>query len=536
MHSHSGAGVSTRERTFGSFDVIAVGSGHNGLVAAAYLAAAGKRVLVLERNAWFGGGVVTRELTVPGFRHDQHSMAHIFIQGNPLLLNDELGLKSKYGLRYVFPESPMSSIFEDGATLAMYRDRARTSAEIARYSSRDAASFVRLSEKAATWLPMIAASLFAAPMPLGASTALLDQSREGRELWRTAQMSTHELLCQYFENDRVKTHFARVAGENLASPDEKGTGLGLFVFLGFLEHYGFGVPIGGSAALTHSLLACIEDHGGTALSELDVARVTTQGGRATGVHTTDGRQFDARDGIIAAIHPHHLGRMVEGIDPEVAADAAATEISQNACITVHAALKQPLRTLHGAALRSVMIELLPTDYETLRRSFDELRYSRLSSYPLVGLGSLSEFDPSRVPGGQAVVHAWDYVPYERADGRSWDEVKAEYAQRMIQHMGKFLGNMTHENILAYHCDSPLDMERTSSSFVRGDLHGVAMPSYQLGAHRPTPALGQYTVPNIERLYLVGPFQHPGGGVFGAGRAAAQRFCEDLKIDFAVARR
>ena len=103
-------------------------------------------------------------------------------------------------------------------------------------------------------------------------------------------------------------------------------------------------------------------------------------------------------------------------------------------------------------------------------------------------------------------------------------------------MGKFLRNMTHGNILAYHCDSPLDMERTSSSFVRGDLHGVAMPSYQLGAHRPTPALGQYTVPNIERLYLVGPFQHPGGGVFGAGRAAAHRFCEDLKIDFDAARR
>jgi phytoene dehydrogenase-like protein len=527
--------MSSQAHSSRSFDVIAVGSGHNGLVAAAYLSAAGKRVLVLERNAWFGGGVVTRELTLPGFRHDQHSMTHIFIQGNPLLLNDELGLKSKYGLRYVFPESPVSSIFEDGETLTMHRDRARTRAEIARYSPPDAASYERLSEKAAAWLPMIAASLFAAPMPLGASTALMDQSREGRELWRTAQMSTHELLCQYFENERVKTHFARVAGENLVSPDEKGTGLGLFVFLGFLEHYGFGVPIGGSGALTNSLIACIKDHGGSVLSEVDVDRVTTKAGRASGVHTRDGRQFDATDGVIAAIHPHHLGRMVEGIDPEVASDAAAAEISQNACITVHAALKQPLRTLKGAALRSVMNELLPTDYETLRRSFDELRYGRLSNYPLVGLGSLSEFDASRVPSGNATVHAWDYVPYQRADCRSWDEAKSEYAERMIHHMGKFLKNMTHDNILAYHCDSPLDMERTSSSFVRGDLHGVAMPSYQLGAHRPTPALGQYTVPNIERLYLVGPFQHPGGGVFGAGRAAAQRLCEDLGVDFDQAR-
>ena len=73
-------------------DIIVIGSGHNGLVAAAYLAAAGRRVLVLERNEWFGGGVVSRELTRPGFTHDQHSMSHIFIQGNPLLLNDDLGL------------------------------------------------------------------------------------------------------------------------------------------------------------------------------------------------------------------------------------------------------------------------------------------------------------------------------------------------------------------------------------------------------------------------------------------------------------
>src|SRR3954463_2434873 len=165
-------------------DIVVIGSGHNGLVAAAYLAAAGKKITVLERNPWFGGGVVTRELTVPGFRHDQHSMAHIFIHANPLLANDELGLKSKYGLKYVFPQLPMMSVFEDGTTLGLYRDRERTCAEIAKFSKHAARASRWLAAKAPPYMPMFLGAFYSPPPPLGASYALMDQSREGRELWR----------------------------------------------------------------------------------------------------------------------------------------------------------------------------------------------------------------------------------------------------------------------------------------------------------------------------------------------------------------
>ena len=513
-----------------SADIIAVGSGHNGLVAAAYLAVAGRQVLVLERNAWFGGGVVSRELTLPGFRHDQHSMSHVFIQANPLLKDDELGLRSRYGLEYIFPDVPMMSLFEDGSTLKLYRDRERSAAEIAKFSARDAEAFRRLSLQAAAWLPLIASSLYVPPAPVGAAHAMLDSSREGRELWRVIQMSSHDLLCGLFEHERVRMHFARVAGENLVSPDEKATALGVYAFLGFLEACGFGVARGGAGRLTDALIACIRDHGGQVVANADVARIKIANGRATGVETVDGRTYAARDAVIGAIHPHLLGSMIDGMDSGARAAAEATQISDAACITVHAALGEPLRFRARDRVDAVMVEMLPDSYETLRRGFDELRYGQFMPHPLLGLGSLSQFDASRVPAGKAIMHLWDYVPYRRPDGRSWDDTKQQYADRMLGHLSKFVANIP-GCLLQIHVDSPVDMERTSPSFRRGDLHGISTASYQSGAHRPTPELGQYMVPGIDRFYLVGPFQHPGGGVFGAGRATAMKMFEALGMDF-----
>jgi phytoene dehydrogenase-like protein len=516
-----------------TWDVIAVGAGHNGLVAAGYLAKAGKKVLVLERNPWLGGGVVTRALTVPGFLHDQHSMAHIFILANPLIRNDELGLVGKYGLKYVYPETPFYSVFPDGGFIGLHRDVERTAQDIARYSQKDAQAYRDFAVQARGIIPMLVATFYTPPAPLGPSYAMMDQSPQGQDFMALMQKSATEVICDLFENDRVRNHFGRLVGENLASPDEKGTAIGIYVFAGFMEAYGLGCPVGGSGQLTAALARSIEDRGGKVVPSADVTRVVVKNGRATGVEVAGQGLFEAKEGVIGAIHPHDLGAMVDGVDPRIVKGASRVVLSDNGCITIHAALNEPLKFKAGPHInKGYMIDMVPETFNDLRRFFDELKYGMPQS-SLLGLGSPSGHDPGRAPAGKATVHMWDYVPYDHPSGgaAAWDQRKLEHAEEMLARAAPYIENLTKANIIAMHVDSPLDMERTSKSFRKGDIHGVAPAMHQMGAHRPTPDLGQLRVPGVERLYLVGPFMAPGGGVFGAGRAAAVQMLGDLKIDF-----
>jgi phytoene dehydrogenase-like protein len=149
-------------------------------------------------------------------------------------------------------------------------------------------------------------------------------------------------------------------------------------------------------------------------------------------------------------------------------------------------------------------------------------------------GDESIGDPSRVPPGRGLFHGITFAPYNLADGgpRRWDEIREQMGDRSLRHYQQFVKNLTPENISKRTVVTPLDHARNMpTSMPGGDVHGVAPYFYQAFGHRPTPDLAQYTVPGVERLYLVGPFMHPGGGVFGAGRATAMKMFDDLKLNF-----
>jgi phytoene dehydrogenase-like protein len=517
-------------------DVVVLGAGHNGLVAAAYLAKAGKNVLVLERKAWAGGGVSTRELNTPGFWHDEHSSVHIMIQGNPLITSDELGLFRRFGLKYNYSDVPHATIFDDQSTLITYKDLDKTCESIAKVSARDAEAYRRFAANSAKMLPLILSGLYTPPLPMGALVAMLDQSEEGRVMFDAMQRSSLEVANRVFESDKVKIHLLRLVSENLQMPDELGTAMGMYLMPGIIHGYGVSQPVGGSGKLSESLIRCIEHYGGEVRCNSEVRHVVVNSGRAAGVELSDGERIAARDAVVGAIHPHKLRQFVSGVDEGVLERAEKTTLASFSLFVSHYDLHSQAQFYAGAEVgRATMLEMLSTSrLADMLDDFDSLRRGRISNRRLIAGGDESINDPSRVPPGKGMFHGITFAPYDLAEGgpAKWDEIKEEVGDRSLNAYRKFVSNLTAQNIIARSVFSPLDLERGSpNSMVRGDVHGVAPFFYQSVAHRPTPDLGQYTVPGVERLYLVGPFMHPGGGVFGAGRATAIKMFEDLSMNF-----
>lgn len=518
------------------YDIVVMGGGHNGLTAAAYLAKAGKKVLVLERQPFVGGGVVTREINTPGYRHDLHSSCHIMIQGNPLITQDELGLIGRYGLNYHYSDVPYASIFPNNETLITYKDLDRACAEIARFSTKDADTYRMFAERSMAMIPMFMSGLYAPPLPYGPFMAMLDSSDEGREILDAMSRSSLDIIDRDFEDDRVKIHLLKLVTENLQLPDELGTGMGIYLMPGIIHTFGVSQPVGGSGGLTDALVRSLEADGAEIRLNAEVAQILVSGGRATGVRMADGEEILAKDAVIGAIHPHKLEQFVKGLDEKVYRRANRVNTSTQSLFVSHYDLKERTKYLAGEEItRATMLEYFTFDkLSDLLDDFDYLRRRRITPRRLLGGGDETHGDPTRAPAGAGIFHSITMAPYdiEGKGPRYWDEIKDDYAAETLRQYAPFISNLTPDNIIAATHWSPLDMERSSpNSFVNGDMHGAAPFLYQTVGHRPTPDLGQYTVPGAERLYLVGPFMHPGGGVYGAGRATAIKMFDDMGIDF-----
>jgi phytoene dehydrogenase-like protein len=519
-----------------NYDIIVVGAGHNGLTCAAYLAKAGKSVLVLERNDWLGGGVVTQEILAPGFKFDLHSSLHVNIQANPLIRNDELKLQSKYGLKYLYPDAIYSTMFEDGTSLITYKDIDRTCENIARISPRDAEAYRRFALNGMKIVPMVTQSLFTPAPQQGPFYALLDQSLEGQEMFRALQMSKLDICREWFENEKLIIHLLKFSAETLTAPEDMGTGFILYTMPGMVHTYPIGIPVGGSGALVDSLVACLKDYGAEFRTEAPVEKVLVRQGRATGVRLASGEEIAARTAVIGQIHPWLIGDTVEGVAPDVVARARRVRTGAFSIMPLHLALKEPPQYICGAeAGRVILANYAPPTLERFLRLFDNYRYGDLwaegSTDSIMASHMQCQFDATQCPPGRAAITVYGFGPFDlRTGAASWDERQSEVGDWVLERYRAYAPNVTDANIIGRRFDTPLEILRHSSMFQKGDVSGAGEYLHQIGGHRPNPELAKLKIPGIENLYLTGTAINV-SSVSGAGRATAIKACQDLNINF-----
>jgi phytoene dehydrogenase-like protein len=228
-----------------SAEVVVIGAGHNSLIGAAYLAAAGLDVVVLEEQTQVGGNTITEELTLPGFRHDSCSSAHVLIQSNPLVKDDELGLAA-LGLRYVHTDPTVVLPLPDGDATVMSRDRETTAAELGRWSEEDGAAYLRIL---ADWEGGLAASHSAW------NAARLDPATSAADAEYAAlrRRSATDVIAEGFTHQRSRDLLTWLSFATITDPRSPGTGILPFSITAGRAQFGWATPIGGSGTLPDAL-------------------------------------------------------------------------------------------------------------------------------------------------------------------------------------------------------------------------------------------------------------------------------------------
>ncbi len=522
------------------YDAIVIGGGHNGLVCAFYLARAGLKVRVLERRHVVGGAAVTEEFA-PGFRNSTASYTVSLLR--PKIIAD-MRLHER-GWRVI--ERTISNFLpHEGGYLKLGGGTARTQAEFARFSKKDAEAFPAYEtalERVADVLRDLA--LKTPPNAGGGLRALLAAASQGRRLTGMdveAQRdvmdlfvkSARDFLDGWYENDFVKGAFGfdAVVG-NYASPDTPGSAYVLLHHV-FGEVGGkkgmWGHSVGGMGAITRTMAeACVE--AGVEISlEAPVAKVLSDGGKASGVRLESGEEIAAP--IVAAnVGPALLFRqMIDRSDlPPAFARRMDGFKTGSGTFRMNVALSElpDFTVLPGkqvAEHHTAGIIIAPTmDY--MDRAFTDARATGMSRAPIVEIKLPTSVDDSLAPPGKhiASLFAHQFAPV-LPDGRSWDDARDEAAELIIDTVTAHAPNFR-SAIIATQVHSPLDLER-KFGLVGGDIFHGHMSLDQLYAARPVLGHGDYRMP-IAGLYLCGSGAHPGGGVSGApGHNAAHEILRD----------
>ena len=511
------------------FDGIVIGAGHNGLTAAAYLAGAGLRICVLERNSWIGGGCTTEEPILPGFRCNLHSNFYIGFRDAPLTRDLRL---ERYGFSTIEPPVQHAITMRDGTALVLHRAIEKSCASLARFSKRDAATFRDLHQLYAVKMrPFFVALMYNQPLAREKLSELLS-GPEGREFLAYAGRDFFQTVDSRFEDRRVRT-LLKVLMHAGTGENEPGTGLALPMIISALLDTA--LPVGGSASLPAALVRVIEGNGGVVRSSAEVREICSEKGRATGVRLADGARIDAAKFVASAIDAPGTLRLAgeEHFPAAVRHKLAHWHWGNHSLCTLHLALDAP--PAYTAArfdpdLASAWnIVFGAEDDDEVAGSFEQCRRGAFPDHPLGNGACNTIIDPSYAPAGKHVAFWWPFAPYALQDGpEGWQRRRAEYAERLLAVWQSYAPNLRGDTVLGSYLYTPRDIPRHIANMVQGAVRMGAFVPSQLGINRPHPLLAGYRAP-LEGLYLCGSSNHGGGANGAPGYNAANVIAEDLRL-------
>ncbi len=509
--------------------VVIVGAGHNGLVAAGYLARAGLEVQVLERRDVVGGAAVTEEW-FPGYKISTCSYVCHILQKKVI---DELELR-KYGF-HVYPIDPMRvHPFPNGKVITFWHDDEKTVDEVRKISPEDAEAWM---DWANLWhrAVRILSDYYLGPPP--SLTELAERFREEGEeelLETLLTVPYRDLIDRYFVSDEIKAAVSNGATDvgDISAPGSSYL-IGLYRFSAFRDDTeNYGIVRGGMGGITQSMARSAEAAGVTIRTGAEVERIVTQSGRAVGVRLIDGEMIEG-DLVLSNADPKrtYLKLLEEGdLDQEFVDEVTALKTMSGSAKFLCSLRELPdfsgyLGTEYNPE-HLAMISLCPS-VEQSEITWNDAKNGRVPDTPIIQVQIPSVYDKTVAPDGRHVLSLWVlFLPTHVRDG-SWAEERQGFGERLIDEVTKYAPNFR-DAIIDWTLLTPEDIEERIG-LTDGNIRHIDMIPQQMMSRRPLPGWSDYRTP-VEGLYLCGAGTHPGGEVTGApGHNAAHVVMEELGV-------